>query len=44
VQATLGHANVSTTNGYLHARPDTSGGLRLDPEVFFDEDEGNGKR
>src|SRR5262245_32508723 len=27
VQATLGHANVATTSGYLHARPDTSSGL-----------------
>jgi integrase/recombinase XerD len=28
VQATLGHGNISTTSGYLHARPDTSSGLR----------------
>jgi integrase/recombinase XerD len=35
VQATLGHDNVSTTSGYLHARPDTSSGLRLDPGVFL---------
>jgi integrase/recombinase XerD len=35
VQATLGHANVSTTSGYLHARPDSSSGLRLDPGVFL---------
>jgi integrase/recombinase XerD len=35
VQATLGHANVSTTSGYLHARPVTSSGLRLDPGVFL---------
>ena len=34
VQATLGHANVATTSGYLHARPDTSSGLRLDPGIF----------
>jgi site-specific recombinase XerD len=34
-QPTLGHANVSTTSGYLHARPDTSSGLRLDPGVFL---------
>lgn len=33
-QATLGHANVSTTSGYLHARPDSSSGLRLDPGIF----------
>jgi integrase/recombinase XerD len=31
VQATLGHGNISTTSGYLHARPDSSSGLRLDP-------------
>jgi integrase/recombinase XerD len=35
VQATLGHSNVSTTSAYLHARPDTSSGLRLDPGVFL---------
>jgi integrase/recombinase XerD len=35
VQATLGHGNVSTTSHYLHARPDTSSGLRLDPGVFL---------
>ena len=34
VQATLGHANVATTSGYLHARPDTSSGLYLDAGVF----------
>ena len=34
VQTTLGHANVATTSGYLHARPDTSSGLRLDPGIF----------
>jgi len=33
-QATLGHANVATTSGYLHARPDSSSGLRLDPGIF----------
>ena len=27
VQSTLGHANVATTSGYLHARPNTSSGL-----------------
>jgi hypothetical protein len=31
VQATLGHRNISTTSGYLHARADGSSGLRLDP-------------
>jgi integrase/recombinase XerD len=30
VQATLGHASVATTSGYLHARPDSSSGLLLD--------------
>ena len=30
VQATLGHSNISTTSGYLHARPDSSSGLVLD--------------
>ena len=35
VQATLGHANVSTTSGYLHARPGSSSGLKLDPGVFL---------
>jgi integrase/recombinase XerD len=34
VQRTLGHSNVATTSQYLHARPDTSSGLRLDPAVF----------
>jgi site-specific recombinase XerD len=35
VQATLGHANISTTSGYLHARPESSSGLKLDPGVFL---------
>ena len=34
VQSTLGHANVATTSAYLHARPDTSSGLKLDPAIF----------
>jgi site-specific recombinase XerD len=34
VQETLGHANVSTTSGYLHARPNSSSGLKLDEGVF----------
>jgi site-specific recombinase XerD len=34
VQATLGHGNVATTSAYLHARPDSSSGLHLDPGVF----------
>jgi hypothetical protein len=41
VQATLGHGNIATTSGYLRARPDSSSGLRLDRECFFDEDEDN---
>jgi integrase/recombinase XerD len=35
VQAALGHANVSTTSGYLHARPGSSSGLKLDPGVLL---------
>jgi integrase/recombinase XerD len=35
VQATLGHGNIATTSGYLHARPETSSGLHLDPGVFL---------
>jgi integrase/recombinase XerD len=35
VQATLGHGSISTTSGYLRARPDSSSGLRLDPGVFL---------
>jgi integrase/recombinase XerD len=35
VQATLGHANAATTSGYLHARPECSSGLKLDPGVFL---------
>lgn len=34
VQTTLGHANVATTSGYLHARPDTSSGMKLDQGIF----------
>lgn len=30
VQSTLGHASISTTSGYLHARPDSSSGLKLE--------------
>jgi hypothetical protein len=33
-QSTLGHANVATTSGYLHARPNTSSGLKLDEGIF----------
>jgi integrase/recombinase XerD len=35
VQATLGHGNIATTSGYLHARPESSSGLKLDQGVFF---------
>jgi integrase/recombinase XerD len=35
VQATLGHSNIATTSGYLHARPGSSSGLHLDPGVFL---------
>jgi integrase/recombinase XerD len=35
VQATPGHGNIATTSGYLHARPDSLSGLRLDPGVFL---------
>jgi hypothetical protein len=35
VQATLGHGNIATTPGYLHARPNTSSGLHPDQGVFL---------
>jgi integrase/recombinase XerD len=35
VQATLGHGNIVTTSGYLRARPESSSGLKLDPELFL---------
>jgi site-specific recombinase XerD len=35
VQATLGHGNIATTSGFLHARPESSSGLKLDPGVFL---------
>jgi integrase/recombinase XerD len=34
VQSTLGHANVATTSGYLHARPNRSSWLKLDEGIF----------
>ena len=34
VQATLGHASVGTTSTYLHARPKSSSGLKLNAGVF----------
>jgi site-specific recombinase XerD len=39
VQETLGHDNIATTSGYLHARPDSSSGLRLDPGIFRQSEE-----
>jgi integrase/recombinase XerD len=39
VQSTLGYDNIATTSGYLHARPESSSGLKLDPGCFFDDDE-----
>jgi integrase/recombinase XerD len=35
VQNMLGHGNIATTSGYLHARPDSSSGVMLDPGVFL---------
>jgi integrase/recombinase XerD len=35
VQETRGHANITTTSGYLHAPPGSSSGLSLDPGVFL---------
>jgi site-specific recombinase XerD len=35
VQATLGHGNIATTSAYLHARPDSSSGLKLDKGIFL---------
>jgi len=35
VQETLGHGNIATTSVYLHARPESSSGLKLDPGVFL---------
>src|SRR5262245_22455649 len=35
VQSTLGHGNIATTSGYLHARPERSSRLELDPGVFL---------
>jgi site-specific recombinase XerD len=34
VQATLGHGNISTTSGYLHARPDTPTPI-MDKAMWF---------
>src|SRR5215510_8941869 len=35
VKETLGHGNIATTSGYLHAKPETSSGLKLDAGVFL---------
>jgi integrase/recombinase XerD len=35
IQVTLGRGNIATTSGYLHARLDSSRGLRLDPGAFL---------
>jgi integrase/recombinase XerD len=35
MQETLGHGNIATTSGYLHAHPGSSSGLRLDEGVFL---------
>jgi site-specific recombinase XerD len=35
VQTTLGDSNIATTSAYLHTRPDSSNGLKLDPGVFL---------
>ena len=35
VQNTPGHGNIATTAGYLHTRPDSWSGLKLDPGVFL---------
>jgi integrase/recombinase XerD len=37
VQSTLGHGNIATASRYLHTRPESSSGLKLDPGVFFEE-------
>lgn len=37
VQTTLGHSNIATTSGYLHARPNSSSGLVLDRGIFVQE-------
>ena len=39
VQSTLGHANVATTSGYLHARPTPLVGSNWTREFFVEEDD-----
>jgi integrase/recombinase XerD len=36
VASNLGHDSVATTSAYLHAKPGSSSGDRLDPEVWKD--------
>jgi integrase/recombinase XerD len=36
VQATLGRGTIAATSGYLHARPASSSGLKLDQGFGFD--------
>ena len=44
VQSTLGHGNIAKMSGYLHARPNASSGLHLDPGGFFYEEPGKEMR
>ena len=39
VQSTLGHGNIATTSGYLHARPDSSSGSSLIQGCSFNEED-----
>ena len=39
VQSTLGHANVATTSGYLHARPTPRAGSNWTRAFFVEEDD-----
>ena len=34
VAATLGHANISTTSAYLHAKPGSASGDNLNPDIW----------
>jgi integrase/recombinase XerD len=34
-EGAVDHGNIATTSGYLHARPNSSSGLHLDPGVFL---------
>ena len=44
LQATLGHGNIATTSGYLHARPKTSAVCTWIQKCFFDRTWANGER